>query len=49
MKTVIYSFQRGLQFLQKTFREFGGEEEDIQQLTNTKLFGRKFKVSIVYI
>ena len=27
-KTVVYSFQRGLRFLLRNFREFGGEEED---------------------
>ena len=53
MRTVIYFFQCGLQFLQRTFREFGDKEEDIQRPTNIKLLGqnlgRNFKVSNVYI
>lgn len=52
-KTVVYSFQRGLRFLLRNFREFGGEEEDSRRPTNTKLLEhnlvKNFEVSIVYI
>lgn len=53
MKTVFYSFQYGLHILQKKFREFEDEEEDIQRPTNTNILEhnlvRNFDVSIVYI
>ena len=53
MKTVFYSFQYGLHILQKKFREFEDEEEDIQRPTNIKLIEhntcRNFEVSIIYI